>query len=271
MNLIARGASERLARRTVGLGRARYRYRGQGADEEEQRPRALVVALARQHPRYGCRRIAALLRRQGHAVNHKRVWREEGLAVPQRRARKRRAGTAAALPARAAHRGHVWTDDFGFDATEWGQALGERVRGELRREAVGRVPERGGVLGRGARTGGGGALAAALQRGAAAQRTGLPDASGGRRPGRGSARAWRPGRCRAAPGWQTCPRARGGVPRAAGPAAGRCGTTPPCPSPPRRCARPRRTSAPRSPRPRACPRRRRRRPGCAWSIDDTKG
>ncbi len=126
MALVARGVSERLACQTVGLGRASYRYRGQAVDEEEQRLRRLVVALAQRHRRYGYRRIAALLRRQGYAVNRKwvwRVWREEGLAVPRRRTRKRRAGTAAALPTRATHRGHVWTYDFLFDATERGQAL----------------------------------------------------------------------------------------------------------------------------------------------------
>lgn len=130
MNLVARGVSERLACRTIGLGRTSYRYRGQPPDEEAERLRALVVALARRHPRYGYRRIAALLRRQGEAVNHKwvwRVWREEGLAVPRRRPRKRRAGTAPAPPTRpptrASHRGHVWSYDFLFDATERGQPL----------------------------------------------------------------------------------------------------------------------------------------------------
>jgi transposase InsO family protein len=124
--LMERGISARLACRTVGLSRASYRYRGQGADEEEQRLRTLVVTLAREHPRYGYRRVAALLRRQGHAVNHKwvwRIWREEGLAVPRRRPRKRRAGTTAALPSRATQRGHVWTYDFLFDVTERGRAL----------------------------------------------------------------------------------------------------------------------------------------------------
>lgn len=75
MALIARGVSERLACRAVGLGRARYRYRGRPADEDERRLRALVLALARQHPRYGYRRVVGLLRRQGHAVGQKWVWR----------------------------------------------------------------------------------------------------------------------------------------------------------------------------------------------------
>ncbi len=126
MALVARGVSERLACRTLGLSRASYRYRGRADDGEAQRRRTLVVALARRHPRYGYRRVAALLRRQGEAVGIKwvwRIWREEGLAVPRRRPRKPRAGGAAPLPARATHRGHVWAYDFLFDATERGPSL----------------------------------------------------------------------------------------------------------------------------------------------------
>ncbi len=126
MALVGQGVSERRACRTVGLGRSSSRYQGQGAGEEERRLRALVVALARQHPRYGYRRVAALLRRQGEGVGRNRVWRvwrEEGLAVPRRRPRKRRAGSAPAWPTRAERRGHVWTYDFLYDATERGQAL----------------------------------------------------------------------------------------------------------------------------------------------------
>ena len=49
------------------------------------------MKLARQKPRYGYRRLHALLERRGHEVNVKRVYRlylEEGLAV-RRRKRKR--------------------------------------------------------------------------------------------------------------------------------------------------------------------------------------
>ena len=146
MNLVARGVSERLACRTGGLDRASFRYQARATDEDERQLRALVVALAHRHRRYGHRRVAALLRRQGHAVNHKWVWRvwcEEGLAVPRHRTRKRRAGAGVALPTRATHRGHVWTDDFLSDATERGQALKllvvlDEYTRECRRIRVGR-------------------------------------------------------------------------------------------------------------------------------------
>jgi putative transposase len=44
-----------------------------------------MVTLSRENPRYGYRRVWALLRREGWPVNKKRVhrlWREEGLKVP---------------------------------------------------------------------------------------------------------------------------------------------------------------------------------------------
>lgn len=52
-----------------------------------------IIALASQYGRYGYRRITALLREAGWAVNVKRVeriWRREGLKVPQKQPKKGR-------------------------------------------------------------------------------------------------------------------------------------------------------------------------------------
>lgn len=52
-----------------------------------------VVALASQYGRYGYRRITAFLRNEGWRVNHKRVeriWRREGLKVPQEQPKRGR-------------------------------------------------------------------------------------------------------------------------------------------------------------------------------------
>ena len=46
-----------------------------------------IIELASEYGRYGYRRITALLRNQGWQVNHKRIariWRREGLKVPQK-------------------------------------------------------------------------------------------------------------------------------------------------------------------------------------------
>ena len=52
-----------------------------------------IIALARQYGRYGYRRVTALLRDAGWTVNRKRVeriWRREGLKVPQKQPRRGR-------------------------------------------------------------------------------------------------------------------------------------------------------------------------------------
>lgn len=83
---------------------------------------AAVVAelerLAAAHPRYGYRRMWALLRRRGLAVNTKRVhrlWRCAGLALPRRRPR-RKVRTGARVRPRADRPNAVWTYDLIHDA-----------------------------------------------------------------------------------------------------------------------------------------------------------
>jgi transposase InsO family protein len=56
-----------------------------------------IHALAKQYPRYGYRRIHALLVREGWRVNRKRVqrlWRAEGLKVVRRQRKRRRLGSS---------------------------------------------------------------------------------------------------------------------------------------------------------------------------------
>lgn len=89
---------------------------------------ARMLALVRAHPRYGYRRIWALLRREGWPVNRKRVhrlWRREGLKVPQKARKKRHLGHSANGCARyrAEHADHVWAWDFIFDRTTNGRSL----------------------------------------------------------------------------------------------------------------------------------------------------
>jgi transposase InsO family protein len=84
--------------------------------------------LVREHPRYGYRRIWALLRREGWRVNRKRVhrlWRREGLKVPKKQRKKRGLGSGqnACSRRRAEHPDHVWAWDFIHDRTEDGRPL----------------------------------------------------------------------------------------------------------------------------------------------------
>jgi putative transposase len=88
-----------------------------------------MIALSRENPRYGYRRVWALLGREGWSVNKKRVqrlWREAGLKVPAGRERKRRRlGTSenGCTRRRAEYIDHVWSYDFAMDATEDGRRL----------------------------------------------------------------------------------------------------------------------------------------------------
>ncbi len=91
-----------------------------------------MVGLSRENPRYGYRRVWALLRREGWSVNKKRVhrlWKEEGLRVPERQRKRRRLakleGTSenGCARRRAEHKDHVWSYDFVMDRTEDGQRL----------------------------------------------------------------------------------------------------------------------------------------------------
>ena len=102
--------------------------------QKAERDRALVermVGLSRENPRYGYRRVWALLRREGWLVNKKRVhrlWREEGLKVPGGKQQKRRrlAGRRSengCTRRRAEHKDHVWSYDFVMDETEDGRRL----------------------------------------------------------------------------------------------------------------------------------------------------
>ncbi len=77
--------SERRACRMLGQPRSTQRRRPTKPDEEKLLV-SRMVQLATQYGRYGYRRITALLRAEGWAVNHKRIerlWRQEGLKVPQ--------------------------------------------------------------------------------------------------------------------------------------------------------------------------------------------
>jgi transposase InsO family protein len=84
------------------------------------------MSLSDQHPRYGYRRIAALLRQEGYRVGKRHVQklrRSLGLRVPPSRKKIVRRGRSTGLPTKAEYRGHVWTWDFIADATTRGGSI----------------------------------------------------------------------------------------------------------------------------------------------------
>jgi transposase InsO family protein len=106
----------------LGLARSSY-YRNSTMSPESRTFQKQIVSLSQEHPRYGYRRVTAVLRREGHEVNAKRVQRvrrKEGLQVSRRQRKLRRLGISTAERQRALHANHVWSWDFVEDQTENG-------------------------------------------------------------------------------------------------------------------------------------------------------
>ena len=88
----------------------------------------LIIYMATNFGRVGYRMVSDMLRNQGVLVNHKRVeriWREEGLKLPEKQIKKRRIylsdGNCVRL--RADHKNHVWSYDFVEDKTMDGRKI----------------------------------------------------------------------------------------------------------------------------------------------------
>src|SRR3954463_4325178 len=107
--------SERRACRVAAADRSSVRYRRRRPDDALVRER--LKALAAQRRRFGYRRLWVLLRREGHAVNKKRVYRlyrQERLMVRRRGGRKRAVGTRAPMPVPSGPN-RRWSLDFVHD------------------------------------------------------------------------------------------------------------------------------------------------------------
>ena len=108
--------SQRRACGLIRMNRSSFAYTSRKRPDTTTRER--LCELAGQRPRYGYRRLHILMTREGHVLNHKRLYRlyrEEGLAVRRRR-RKRIAAAARqpmSLPTRVNER---WSMDYTADA-----------------------------------------------------------------------------------------------------------------------------------------------------------
>lgn len=121
------GVSERRACRAFNINRSFLRYVRRRLDDEDKL-RSDVVRLALQYGRYGYRRITALLQVEGWHVNHKRVeriWREEGLKVPQKQKKRKRLylNDGSCIRLRPNWRNHVWSYDFVADRLSNGKPI----------------------------------------------------------------------------------------------------------------------------------------------------
>ena len=116
--------SARRACELMGISRRWLAYQGRDAKEDDDGVPDRLKELAVKHPRYGYRRLHAMLVREGRwRVNVKRVRRLcvlYGLKLKRKRPRKRR-GIGNATPVRAEHVDHVWAYDFVHDVCRDGR------------------------------------------------------------------------------------------------------------------------------------------------------
>jgi putative transposase len=119
--------SERRACMVLGQHRSTQRKLPRGRADEDALTRA-IIALASQYGRYGYRRIHWLLEQDGWHVSLsrvKRIWRREGLKVPQKQPKRGRLwlNDGSCVRLRPTHKSHVWSYDFVQDRTHDGKAF----------------------------------------------------------------------------------------------------------------------------------------------------
>jgi putative transposase len=121
------GISERWACRLLRQGRGTQRYAPIRRIDEAELTSALI-ALAGQYGRYGYRRVTALLNQSGWPVGKdrvQRIWRREGLKVPQKQRPRGRLwlNDGSCVRLRPERPRHVWSYDFVAALTHDGRKL----------------------------------------------------------------------------------------------------------------------------------------------------
>jgi transposase InsO family protein len=119
--------SERRAWNVIGQYRATQRY-GKRKKNDEEILTKRIVELASKYGRYGYRRITYLLKLEGWKVNVKRIeriWRLEGLKVPQKQPKRGRLwlNDGSCIRHRPTYKNHVWSYDFVMDRTNDGKSF----------------------------------------------------------------------------------------------------------------------------------------------------
>ena len=107
------------------MARSTHNYKA--VEQDDDGLRLALIRLAKQYGRYGYRKIAELLRVEGWKVNHKKVerlWREEGLQLPQRHKKKKRLyhKDSSIIRLRPKYPNHIWSIDFVHDKLSNGRS-----------------------------------------------------------------------------------------------------------------------------------------------------
>ena len=119
--------SERRACRVLGQHRSTQRKIPRGRPDEDVLTKA-IIALASEYGRYGYRRVWGLLTMQGWRVSMsriERVWKGEGLKVPQKQPKRGRLwlNDGSCFRLRPCWPRHVWSYDFVQDRTDDGRSF----------------------------------------------------------------------------------------------------------------------------------------------------
>jgi len=117
--------SERRSCQLILLARSTCQYRIRREPDKEFENQIKELAFA--NPRYGYRRVHALLKRSGQTVNRKRVvqvWQKFSLQVPRSKKTKKRVRQGQPVNPVASRPNEVWTYDFVFDR----DAIGRRLK-----------------------------------------------------------------------------------------------------------------------------------------------
>jgi putative transposase len=116
--------SERKACQVVGVARSLVRYQGRRPPQDALRRRLRELAASRVH--LGYQQLTVYLRREGWAVNHKRVYRlyvEEGLVLRRRRPKRRRSVVLRGARAKPSAPDEQWAMDFVHDTLADGSTI----------------------------------------------------------------------------------------------------------------------------------------------------
>ena len=139
--------TERRACRALSVNRTAYRYEPIKLPDEDD-VRSEIINLACNYGRAGYRTVTDMMRNNGRLINHKRVeriWREEGLKVPQKQEKRGRLwlNDGSCVRLRPTHKNHVWSYDFMEDKTVNGKKIRFlNVIDEFSRECLASIPRR---------------------------------------------------------------------------------------------------------------------------------
>jgi len=119
--------SERRVCRALGVARSVVRYVPEPRADETAL-RQSIIALAAQCGRYGYRRVTGLLWQEDWQISRSRVariWRQEGLKMPQKQPKRARfwLGGGSCGRLRPKYRNDLWSWDFVMDRTADGRPL----------------------------------------------------------------------------------------------------------------------------------------------------